>query len=211
MNVVKLKKIDLRPDLASIDADRMLIEETASYIKNLWQQVNAAEMYIGAGREFKNLHGHLSKNSKHDKVRIGWVKAFSEQENKFGCTRQTAESYIAIHDAFFHVANAFATWRLPQSLRALHALVRLKLSADQLQACAADGSLKPDSTEADVRRLARKLKVDASRAARRRAARQPIPSMPSKAAPKKQRIEAAFDLLKKLGLTLADLEKEAPR
>jgi hypothetical protein len=52
----------------------------------------------------------------------------------------------------------FATWKLPQSLRALAALAKLKLSGEQLEACVADGSLKPNSTEADMRRLAAKFK-----------------------------------------------------
>jgi hypothetical protein len=51
-----------------------------------------------------------------------------------GCTRQTAESYIEIHDAFFHIGNVLPTWKLPQSFRGLYALAKLKLSGDQLQA-----------------------------------------------------------------------------
>jgi CspA family cold shock protein len=56
--------------------------------------------------------------------------------------------------AFFHVGNALPTWKLPQSLRALFALSKLGLSAAQLQKLSADGSLKPASTEADVKRIA---------------------------------------------------------
>lgn len=198
------KVIDLRPNLDSIDADRMLIAQTAAYVGNLWKQMNSAEMYIAAGREFKSLHDHLSKNSRHDKARIGWVRAFSLEENKFGCERRQAETYVAIYRAFFHVGNALPTWRLPQSLRALFALSKLDLSADHLQKLSADGSLKPTSTEADVRRIAAKLAPPPKPASKRS-----ISVLPSKRAPKQQRIQAALDVLAKLGLTVADLEKGA--
>jgi hypothetical protein len=194
MNVVKFRKFDISPNLDSIEADRMLIEQTASYIKDLRQQINAAEMYIAHGREFKNLHGHLSKNSRHDKSRIGWYRAFSAEENKFGLSRQHAESYITIYTAFFHVANAVATWRLPQSLKALHALAKLKLTADQIQARIDNGSLTPDSTETDIRNFIARKKPP-----------QPI----TKNTPKNQRIQAALKYLNKLGLTIADLKKGA--
>ena len=56
MTASALKKtvVDIRPNLDSIEADRMLIEQTATYVKNLWHQVNAAEMYITAGKEFQS-------------------------------------------------------------------------------------------------------------------------------------------------------------
>jgi len=109
-----LKDVDLRPDMASIDGDRAVIEQTATYVKGLWSQMKTAEVYIAAGREFKNAHDHLSKNSRHDRNRIGWVKAFGKAENKFDCGRTTAEKYIAIFEGFFHVANmeiAAILWR----------------------------------------------------------------------------------------------------
>lgn len=204
MNVIKLKKLDIRPDLESIEADRMLIEQTASYVKNLWQQVNAAEMYVAAGREFKNLREHLKKNSKHDKSRIGWYRAFEKQENKFGLERRQAETYISVYEAFFHVGNMLPTWKLPQSLRALQLLARLKLSAEELEMLLAAEKIGPQTTEAEIRALkkgSRKKKIK----------KQPLETLPAENAPKRIRIEAAFALLARLGLTVDDLKKEFER
>lgn len=199
------KVVDLRPDLNSIDADRMLIGQTAAYVSNLWKQMNSAEMYIAAGREFKNLREHLSKNSRHDKARIGWVRAFSPEENKFGCERRTADSYILIYGAFFHVGNMLPTWKLPQGFRALVALAKLNLSADQLNQLSAVGDLRPNSTEADVKRIAEKL----NSSQRKHVARRGPLALPNKSAPKQERVQAALQVLAKLGLTLADLAKGA--
>lgn len=202
MTAAARKVIDFRPDLNSIEADRMLIGQTAAYVGNLWKQMNSAEMYIAAGREFKNLHDHLSKNSKHDKARIGWHRAFAPDENKLGCERRQAETYIAVFRAFFHLGNMLPTWKLPQSLRALFTLSKLNLSADQLQKLSADGLIKPTSTEADVKRIAAALAPSPKPASKKSTS-----ELPSKRAPKQQRIQAALDVLAKLGLTVADLEK----
>jgi len=214
MKGVALKTIDIHPDLNSIEADRMLIEQTASYVANLWPQMNTAEMYVVAGREFKNLHSHLVKNSPHDKTRIGWRRAFIKPENKFGCDRRIAESYIQIHDAFAHVGNTLPTWRLPQSWRPLHLLARLKLdekkpfTIDQIKNAVDKGDLTPHSTEADVRRAAEIAGISIPK---KKPKTRPIGAMPAKTASKRQRIEAALEILERLGLTVADLEKEVRR
>jgi len=210
MKVVALKDIDLRPDMASIDGDRAVIEQTAAYVKGLWSQMKTAEVYIAAGREFKNAHGHLSKNSKHDRNRIGWQKAFSKTENKFDCDRRLAEHYITIYDTFFHVGNVFPTWKLPQSLRALLALATLKLTSDQFKVAIDGGTITPHSSEADIRHLGRQLGIGTKKKAKRTKT-QPLPMMPSDTAPKRERIAAAFDLLARLKLTVDDLEKEFVR
>jgi hypothetical protein len=149
----------VQPDQNAIESDRMLIENTAHCVRDLCPQMNAAALYIAVGREFDNLHEHLSKNSPHDKKRIGWKRAFSKQENKFGLSRRQAENYIAIYAAFFHCGNALPPSKLPQSLRPLLALAKLKLTTQQLQEACADGSIGPTSTEADIQAAAVRLNL----------------------------------------------------
>ena len=205
LSVVPMKQpLDVTPDLNSIEADRMLITQAASYVNNLWQQMNAAETYIAAGKEFKNLQEHLNKNKKEDKTRIGWHRAFSKKENRFGISRQHAETYIDVFEAFFKTANMLAVSSLPQSLRPLHALAKLQLDATQLRGCINEKILGPHSTENDIKKVAEKFGL--AKKKRGGSKRQPIPTIPAKTAPKRERIEAAFELLTRLGLSLDDLE-----
>src|SRR5262245_48484869 len=188
--------IDLRPDLNSIEADRMLIKQAAGYINNLWQQNNAAETYIAAGREFSNLKDHLFKNSrKHDTTRIGWQKAFDPKENLFACDRRQAERYIVIYEAFFHTGNVLPVWKLPQSFRALFALAKLKLSSERLRQLSDGGAIKHDSTESEVKKIVQQKHSPKKKQL-----------LPKATAPKQQRIAAALRILKRLDLTIADLK-----
>jgi hypothetical protein len=135
----------------------MLIRNAASRIRNLWKQVNAAAMYISAGAEFRNLHALLSKNSRHDRKRVGWYRAFNEPEGKFGCDRRTAERCIKIFEAFGDVGAFAPTWKLPQHFRALASLAALRLSAVQLGRVLFEETIGQNSTTAQVRKLGEAL------------------------------------------------------
>ncbi len=139
----------------SIQGDRRLITEMAPVIRNLWAQIDNVAVYLKAGREFEILHNRLSKNSRHDRKRIGWYRAF--QEERFGCSRQEAEACIKIYEAFGDVANTFATSKLPQSLGALHMLARLELSPAALAQRLLSGEINPKTSVRAIRKLGESL------------------------------------------------------
>jgi len=135
----------------TIQGDRQLITEMAPVIRNLWARIDNAQVYIEAGRKFEPLHDRLSKNSCHDRKRIGWYRAF--QEERFGCSRQDAEACIKIYRAFGNVANAFATSKLPQTLGALHMLARLELSPAVLARRLLREEITPKTSVRAIRKL----------------------------------------------------------
>lgn len=135
----------------NIQGDRQLLAEMAPAIRNLWAQIDNAQVYIEAGRKFKPIHGRLVKNSRHDRKRIGWYQAF--QEERFGCSRQEAEACVKIYNAFGDVADAFATSRLPQSLGALHMLARLELSPTALAQRLRSEEINPKTSVRAIRKL----------------------------------------------------------
>jgi hypothetical protein len=143
--------VDPRPD--SIEADRLLIKHTATAVTALMSEMNSAATYIRSGGKFENLHEHLVKNNPKDKTRIGWYRAFSKDENRFGLSRRTAEAHIDIHAAFSDLGNMLPTSKLPQSLRPLHLLATLKLTTEQLVGLVDTGNIGPMSTEGDIRRI----------------------------------------------------------
>lgn len=197
----KIMEVPMAPNLNDIEGDRFLIGQTAHHLeKHVWDRMNAADCYIRAGAELALLHKHLSKNSRSDKTRIGWKKAFTASENKFGFSRQQAEKYIIISKVFSHGATVVAPSKLPQSLNALLALAKSEMPTQTIQSCIVDHSIKPTSTASEINKLAIKLGL----------LKKPTPRKTgtaiTKDAPKRQRIKAALDFLAGLNLTIDDLE-----
>ncbi len=137
----------------AIQGDRRFIAETAATIRNILAGIDNAAVYITAGREFKILHDQLSKHDRHDRKRIGWVRAFLEPEGKFGVDRRTAERYIKIFEAFGQVGAIVPTCKLPQALRALDLLATLKLSPTVLARYLLDEQIGPNTTAIAIRKL----------------------------------------------------------
>jgi hypothetical protein len=146
-------------EINSIRDDRRLINEAASVIRNLWPQIDAAKTYIEAGRVFKNLHSLLTKNSRHDRTRIGWVRAWNEPEGKFGCDRRHAERCIRVFDTFGHLGHACPTWKLPSGLRALDLLATFKLPLACLSQYLLSGTIGPNTSVRAVRKFGETLGI----------------------------------------------------
>jgi len=141
----------------TIQGDRRVISEAAPVIRNLWPQIDAAKTYIAAGREFKPLRDRLSKNSRHDRTRIGWYRAFLEPEGRFGCDRRQAERCIRIFEAFGHVGHACPTSKLPSGLRALDLLAGLNLPSIQLAQYLINGTIGPNTSVRAIRKFGESL------------------------------------------------------
>lgn len=160
----------VRPD--GIAWDRQQIAQTAKRIEMLDEHCNAVETYIEKGGEFADLHTKLAKNSPKDRNCIGWYRTFEDRaENKFGHQRRTAEGFIAIHAAFFHLGNMLPTSKLPQSFRPLLALARLlagNLEVARLQRWIADGSIAPTTTEGAIKALAKQVGLSSPRSSQKK-------------------------------------------
>jgi hypothetical protein len=139
----------------TIQGDRQLIREAASTIRNLWPQIDAAKTHISAGREFKPLHSRLARISRYDRSRIGWVRAFVEED--FGCTRRDAERCVRAFNTFGQAGPACPTWKMPQSLRALDLLAKLNIPLPQLAQYLQSGTIGPNTSVRAIHKLGQSL------------------------------------------------------
>jgi hypothetical protein len=138
-----------------IQGDRRVIKEAASVIRNLWAQIDNAGVYIAAGYEFKRLHDRLSKNSRHDRKRIGWHRAFDTE--RFECDRRTAERCIKVFNGLGHLGAIAPSSKLPQGLRALDLLAGLDLSPAVLASYLQSGTVGPNTSAKAIRKLGESL------------------------------------------------------
>src|SRR5258708_4218312 len=114
----------------------------------------AAAKYIAAGRQFKTVHDLLARNSRYDRNRIGWVRAFTEPEGKFGCDRRMAERCIRVFGAFGpHVGQIYPSCKLPQHFQALDLLATFDLPPKQLARYLENQTISPNISTKAVRKL----------------------------------------------------------
>ncbi len=146
----------LRMQLDNATADRVAITECARFVKLRMAEGDSAEAWLSVGRALSELKSYLRKVvPPGDESRIGWKKAFKQGE--FRIKRDTAEKLIAIHRAF-HAASKDAIPQLPISSDTLHFLART-IPLDVVEKYAASGKITPATTEADIGRLARRLRA----------------------------------------------------
>jgi hypothetical protein len=195
-----LKIISATPE--TLEHDKAHVVFIAGKIRARLAKADIAQTWIAIGRELAGTRTELTKSSKADATRLGWKKSF--ELKLWPMSRQTAEQLISIHT--FIGANSVSTNNLPTSWGTLYLItVIFKSAPEKLVECLADGRIRPLSTRADVLALGVELGLRKPRA-------KPKPKgqrveVPLQTAPKRERIEALWEIMAKLGLKWSDLEK----
>lgn len=190
---------------AELSDDAFNIKETGRFCTERMRDAtdDMVSAYLTVGKALSELHGKLKKTTpRGDNEHVGWQKAFKQMREDgrpvFPFGRLIAERYIKVSEFFaVTVVTAKLHKQLPSSLRALTAIVDLKLSRAQIEKAIEDKTITTFAQASDIKRLAKHLGLI-----------HPKEKAAVKAAPKRERIARAFELLAKLGVTVDDLIEE---
>lgn len=159
--------------------------------------------YLTVGKALSELQVKLKKTTpRGDNEHVGWLQAFRQTREDgrpvFPFGRKTAEKYIKVSEFFSGTMVPLRFHKqLPSSIRALVAIVDLKLSHAQIEKAIKDKTITIFTQANDIKKLAKQLGLIHTK---------DKPTI--KAKPKRERIAQAFELLAKLGVTLDDLIEE---
>jgi len=180
------------------------IRDASNYINKRITNLKAGEAWFDIGRELSELKAFLKKTSKTDTKR-GWLAAFKSDNLKFPFKRTRAEQLILVYERIG--ATGVAPINLPASAHALIALVKLPDShlKQSIEMCS------PATTEADVRKIAKKIGVPEKKKTTKHKAKaacfdelyEPF-RVSLKAMPKERRIKELKNLCHDLGISILE-------
>jgi hypothetical protein len=195
-----LKIVSATPE--TLEHDKAHIVFISGKIRARLEKADMAQTWIEVGRELAGVKTDLTKSIKTDTTRLGWLRSF--ELNLWPISRSTAEHLISIYE-FFSDSNTI-TENLPAVWDTLYTVsVVFKSAPDKLMECLADGRIRPLSTRADVLALGVALGLRKPRAKSKPKGQRV--EVPLQTAPKRERIEALWEIMAKLGLKWSDLEK----